>query len=605
MEIVSKSECSGCGACKAICPVKCISMIEESGGFLYPCIDTGKCINCRKCYNVCSSRNIKKNDYVKKIYAVSSKNSNMLRRSSSGGVMGELSKYVISRGGVVFGCAYDSNLYAINIAAKNEDEIRLFHGSKYLQSNTKDTFAECRGLLDDGTEILYTGTPCQIAGLKNYLGKEYDNLLTAEIICHGVPSGRLWRSYLDRLESRFGKKIVDINQRYQDMGWCTFRLWIQFEDGEETVLDEWNEPYFKAFIKELTMRKSCYSCKNRISYSRADILAGDFWGIEKFNHRANVEEGVSFVAVLSDKGKEAIENIDFDIQSSELKEATPRNACIISSAFPHRWTDQFYEDFDKGINIDVLVEKYADNYKWERNKPSFALWGSYNISLIIRFLQNMTGDWVFHVSNSSVVSAMDKTTLCAPDVRLDNLYRKTALEKDFTSGFLSLIEKDYVGDYFVMDLLEERFGLCRYNGKIITDSDAFNDVKSQLKEKSQVVQIDRKTALDGFMQTLLKRYAVGHIIIIENYLCDRYVTPDGFIAFEDNRGIEQVNQNLRKLYSFLKQKYSDIIYIKLSRDKLYSDINHRYGALPENMSYESCYAVADRIYQAIMEDTGK
>lgn len=217
----------------------------------------------------------------------------------------------------------------------------------------------------------------------------------------------------------------------------------------------------------------------------------------------------------------------------------------------------------------------------------------------------MTGDWVFHVSNSSIVSAMDKTTLSAPDVRLDNLYRKTALERDFNGGFLSLIEKEYVGDYFVMELLEERFGLCRYNGKIITDSDAFNDVKSQLKEKSQDVHIDRKTALDGFIQTLLKRYAVGHIIIVENYLCDRYVTPDGFIAFEDNRGIEQVNQNLWKLYSFLKQKYPDIIYIEVSRDKLYSDINHRYGALPENMSYESCYAVADRIYQAIMEDTGK
>lgn len=600
MEKVCNDRCCGCGACKAVCPVQCISMEEGKGGFLYPVIDKDRCIECNKCKNVCPVLVVKKNTYEKKFYAGASRNHDLIINSSSGGILAELSQQVISDGGVVYGCTYDENLRAVHKMADNLDSLKSFQGSKYLQSDVGDTYNDCKRKLDEGIAVLYTGTPCQIAGLKNYLKKEYDCLLTAELICHGVPSYKLWRSYVDKLEKRYGKKIVDINQRYKDKGWRNYRLWIRFEDNEEIVLDEWNEPYFRAFTKELSMRQSCYSCKHRIQYSQSDFLVGDFWGIENYEYQLDLFKGVSFVAILSQKGEKACTRLDSIFLPAKLEQVIPRNACITSSAFPHRRTREFYEGFDRNEDITVLVNKYENNYNWDGKQPKFALWGSYNVRLIARFLQNMSDDVIFHMSNSSVVSAMEERIINIPNINLENTYRKSAIINDFEGGFGRVNERINDDTYFIMDLLEERFELCKYEDKIVTVSNAFCDVRSQLTGKVEKIEesFNRIPALNNFIRSLVNKYSEKRIIIIEDYLCERYLNDAKINSFEDNN-IKLINSRLKKLYDFIKSNFTEILFVSVEESELFADMNHRYGLLPENLSYYSCYLFSDKIYKNV------
>ena len=191
---LNKNNCTGCRMCEQICPVNAIKMIENKEGFIEPVIDKTKCINCGLCSKRCPQLNeIKREDYKMEVYAAKNKNIEEQKSSSSGGVFSVLANYVLENNGIVFGCAFNDNLIAEHIGIEDKNELYKLRGSKYVQSNTKNTFKDVKENLENSRMVLYSGTPCQIAGLKQFLGKEYDNLYTVDLVCHGVPSPKLFK----------------------------------------------------------------------------------------------------------------------------------------------------------------------------------------------------------------------------------------------------------------------------------------------------------------------------------------------------------------------------------------------------------------------------
>lgn len=332
INISDKQKCSGCNACHEICPQHCISMSEDSVGALYPKVDISKCIECGACTKVCPFINPLKPLHPKACYAAININLKDRLKSSSGGVFVALAREVISKGGVVIGAVFTADWNVKHVAAETMEEVLSMMGSKYVQSDTQGTYSKAREYLNAGRSVLYSGTPCQIAGLKHYLKKDYSNLLAVEVICHGTPTPGIWQSYLDEIiirpqgdgKIRFrpnsqllkdGAHIESVNFRDKREGWKKFGFALSLVEackGEEnSVLHSIYQPfvqneYMHAFLRNWSLRPSCYSCEAKSGKSQADLTIGDFWGVEKYSDLPFDDKGTSCVVVRSAKGAEAI-----------------------------------------------------------------------------------------------------------------------------------------------------------------------------------------------------------------------------------------------------------------------------------------------------------
>lgn len=317
-----KELCSGCRACEKLCPTKAIKMKPDYRGFLYPEVDYNKCIKCKKCTKNCPINN-KEKEKEKVAYAAYNKNDNIRINSSSGGIFTLLAESIIENRGVVFGAAFNHDFEVEHILVKNKKDLEKLRTSKYVQSNTKDTYLQAKELLDLGNLVYYSGTPCQIEGLKTYLQKEYDNLILQDIICHGVPSPRVWKEYLKCKKN----KIKKVNFRSKKKStWDDYQMEITYENSKEYT--NHNEDVFmKLFLENLILRESCYSCKFKKENRESDITLGDFWGINKIDKSMNDNKGISLVIVNSKKGKELLEKISNKIVKKEVdfKEAIKNN----------------------------------------------------------------------------------------------------------------------------------------------------------------------------------------------------------------------------------------------------------------------------------------
>ena len=309
----NKKMCNGCGTCSLVCPKKCIKMVKDDEGFLYPVINKNECIKCGKCRNVCSNFNNKIVDN-EKAYGVLSNTSEHLELRSSGGVFILLAKYVINNGGIVFGVTYNNNLEVQHDYTENLDDVFKFSGSKYARSNLKNSYEKVKSFLQEDRYVLFTGTPCQISGLKKYLGKEYDKLILCDVICRANPSPKVFDMYLKNLEILNGKKIKKIFFRGKETGWRDANTIIEFEDGKKII----DRVFVTAFGQDLMNRPSCSKCvfvsKRRIS----DITIGDLWGIDELWPEIDFEHGVSLVIVNSTKGKRIFNEIKPNMKYKEV-----------------------------------------------------------------------------------------------------------------------------------------------------------------------------------------------------------------------------------------------------------------------------------------------
>lgn len=298
-------QCTGCGACLAECPRKCISMIEDAEGFLYPKIDKSACISCNLCSKVCPAmKEDITNTYEKKYFGLINKSECQIKNSSSGGFFIAAASSVLSCGGYVVGCVMKDNC-AMHIVTNNEDDVKKMQGSKYVQSNMGLIHSEIKALLDGGKKVLFTGTPCQTSGLISYLGKPYDNLLCVDIICHGVPSQKFLTACIDFYEKKLKSKIVDISFRKKLHGikWGkNYGLYFKTENKKQKYVKAKNDVYYRCFLSASSYRESCYQCSYSLAKSASDVTIGDFWGWEAFYPNVKADDGLSVVRINTLKG---------------------------------------------------------------------------------------------------------------------------------------------------------------------------------------------------------------------------------------------------------------------------------------------------------------
>lgn len=326
------SDCTGCRACEQNCPKNSIEMIANAEGFLIANKNNNSCIGCGLCERTCPQLNIDKfkMHVPDEVYGSRCKDNSILKSSSSGGLFTTISNWVLDNDGVVFGCAFDKKLNPIHIYVNNNEDLVKLRGSKYVQSDTLNTYSEAINFLNENRWVLYSGTSCQIAGLKSLLKKNYSKLITVDIICHGVASPMVFNDYISWLEQKSGIKVIDYNFRSKDKRKKKFIIKQTFQNKviyKNALLD----PYYSAFLSGKMFRESCYQCKYASKKRVSDITLGDFWGVEKVNHNFDNEKDTSLVLINSKKGKEIFATIKTRIEyfDTTYEEASKYNKNIV------------------------------------------------------------------------------------------------------------------------------------------------------------------------------------------------------------------------------------------------------------------------------------
>lgn len=342
-----KSNCSGCGACAQVCALDAIKMTADEDGFLYPVTDSDKCVRCGKCASVCPFNNENKNSRTQLFFAAESKEPSTVKASSSGGAFYEISKAFCTENCAVFGAEMTEDLKVRHGLAADLSGISRLQKSKYVQSDTGDSFKKAKELLNGGTKVLFSGTPCQIAGFKNYLGRDYENLITVDIVCHGVPSQQLFDKYLSELSEKLGEKIISFTFRnkknFDKKNPNPKTVLIKTESGREIVREVLQCEYLAAFHEAMFYRPSCGGCPFAELHRTGDITLGDFWGADRYFDGFDENRGASLVIANTDRGRELIDKTDMHFAAADAEKASAHNAQLKRPAAPHKNRDKFFK----------------------------------------------------------------------------------------------------------------------------------------------------------------------------------------------------------------------------------------------------------------------
>ena len=338
-----KEDCCGCSACYNSCPVNAIEMKYDQEGFWYPFINEELCIHCNKCKKVCPIlKSIKKNKY-EKVYLAYASNYAERMTSSSGGAFAVLANAVLVSGGIVCGACFNPDMEVEHIIISNQEELKKVKGTKYVQSNINNTFQQIEIALKQDKKVLFSGTPCQVAGLRAFLGQDYEKLTCVDLICHGVPSPEVWQDYMVSISTN--KKVDYVNFRVKNTELKTTQI-VYYMNDERSMIEEKNESlYMKGFIQNLYVRPSCFQCKFKGNNRLSDITIGDFWSAKEFHADIADEYGNSVLIVRTKKGQELLEQIKSElvIKSATIKEAATWNECLLESTKYNEKRQEFYQ----------------------------------------------------------------------------------------------------------------------------------------------------------------------------------------------------------------------------------------------------------------------
>lgn len=381
IQITDKHNCCGCSACVQACPKQCIDFIEDEDGFKYPHVNLEKCVDCGLCEKVCPCINMGTPSRPIKAFAAVNPNLAVRLESSSGGIFSALAEYIINNGGVVFGACYDSKWNIIHNYAETLDDVVKFRGSKYVQSNIGDCFIKVRSFLKNGRLVLFSGTSCQISGLKRFLQKEYASLICVDVVCHGVPSPLLWQEYLNyiikRPEGVAGKNtvlsslkekpvITGISFRDKQTGWKKYGFVAYAESAHEAdknsvllpkssnkkeiIIHEVHRDnlYMQFFLNNLCLRPSCFKCRSKGGRCGSDFTLADFWGISEYHNELDDDKGVSAVLVNTQKAQEIISKIDIELYEYEYNNIYKRNHSLEHSVKERKYVKKFWAAFHEG-----------------------------------------------------------------------------------------------------------------------------------------------------------------------------------------------------------------------------------------------------------------
>ncbi len=367
IDTITKKDCTGCKMCKDICPVEAIMFETDFEGFWYPKVDYSKCIKCELCVKKCpplSNNNPSKNTTTSiDVFATWSKNQELRIDSTSGGIFSELSQVVINNGGYVVGVAFNEDLMVEHIVIDSLNDIRRVRRSKYLQSDTENIYKKTKTLLVKNKKVLFSGNPCQSAGLLSYLGKEYDNLYTVDFICKGNLSPKAFTKYKELLEKKYNSKIKEVHFKNKTIGWNNFGTKITFQNGEIYFKDRDNDLYMVSYLKHnLFLRPSCYECKFKEKLRVSDITFGDFWGVgENVDKTLDDNKGTSVVMINNQKGAKLFDEIKGNLHyvKVDIEDVYKGNDCLFNSAQKGRRRDIVFANIDK-YPFDKLIIKYAE-----------------------------------------------------------------------------------------------------------------------------------------------------------------------------------------------------------------------------------------------------
>ena len=387
--LARKEDCCGCHACETVCPTQCITMREDSEGFLYPETDVSKCIDCHLCEKVCPVINAPSRtgvntplakDFLQEpaVFAAQCASDELRMASASGGIFTLLAERVIQNGGVVFGARWNEDFTEVfHDFTETVEGLARFRGSKYLQSRIGDAFRKCREFLKAGREVMFTGTPCQIAGLRRALRRDFPNLLAVDIACHSTPSPKAWKAFWTDLRQRenienptnvlFRKKVFDTKNKR----WNCSMLSVETSSGTAFCKPLYSTPYGKGFGQGLFSRPSCHECPSKNRTSGSDITIGDFWGIEKYYPQLKSNEGLSVVICNTERGKTAFDAVKYGfgiIQKACYGQAIPVNGGLKNETRRHPKREVFFRAFNSTQNawdrVSVMREFTKIPFSW-------------------------------------------------------------------------------------------------------------------------------------------------------------------------------------------------------------------------------------------------
>ena len=378
INIQNKYECCGCSACVQKCPKQCIFIKEDEEGFLYPVLNSQDCIDCGICEKVCPVLHQADERKPLKVYAVKNRNEEIRKQSSSGGVFTLLAEEVIKEGGVVFGARFDEKWEVKHDFTETMEGLGAFRGSKYVQSRLEDNYQKAEAFLKQGRKVLFSGTPCQVAGLKLFLHKEYDNLLTVDFVCHGVPSPGVWRQYLKETIARMCDKnsvssdpismanahVESISFRNKQFGWKKFSFALTLSamarSGVKNTVSL-NEvfpqnTFMKGFLANLYLRPSCYACPAKCGISGSDITIGDLWGAPSIIGQDDDDKGTSLV--LINKDIPYLKNhLSLWVKEIDYSSVLVYNPSIERSVEEPKKRTLFYSSLKRGYCMEKVVSK--------------------------------------------------------------------------------------------------------------------------------------------------------------------------------------------------------------------------------------------------------
>lgn len=367
---VDFEKCTGCGACVQSCPKQCISWTEGEFRFKYPQIDKDICVNCGICEKVCPIDKVLQTPTTQKVYAAVHKDYQVLAKSTSGGAFTAIADAVFAQDGIVYGVAMMDNMQVKHIRTSNKEEFAVLRSSKYLQSDTGNTYQMVEQDLKEGKTVLYSGTPCQIDGLRHFLGKPYERLYTVDIVCHGVGSQAYFDKYLDFARKRYGN-IKTLRFRSKEyVGWSCGGVVVVVTGSSDCLKKipyrDFDNYYYAYFLSGDIYRKSCYSCKYANMKRVGDFSLGDYWGVEKLHLPLNTFNGCSLLVVNSDKATKFLSKIEtMNIKETRVDEAISQNEQL---KHPSRLPDSRKERIKEfelltGTQIErVYLSKYRKRY---------------------------------------------------------------------------------------------------------------------------------------------------------------------------------------------------------------------------------------------------
>lgn len=358
IKISDKQNCCGCSACASICPRNCITMQADNEGFFYPKVNESYCIECGLCEKVCHELHPFEERKPQKVYAAINKDEEVRLKSSSGGIFYLLAEKTIAEGGVVFGARFDEQWQVVIDYAETMEDVKAFMGSKYVQARMATAYTDAKRFLTEGRKVLFSGTPCQIAGLHHFLRKPYDNLLSVDIICHGTPSPKVWGMYLDEVVTAGRKAINDVQFRNKRNGWKAFNFTMEYNKDEQSVSlcsHHQQNHFMRAFLRDMILRPSCYQCQAKSGRSHSDITIADFWGINTEIPEMDDDKGTGLVLINTDKGQAALDWSKTNHRETTADIAIGHNPAYFRSVAAHPKRADFFARIDETESVNTLI----------------------------------------------------------------------------------------------------------------------------------------------------------------------------------------------------------------------------------------------------------